>query len=129
MARTDLGHLPTLFDAAKFPRMANVDRLPYQYLYHSCIEEPLPMYLSSIRSDWSDGEPNIKEVAINKYTYAEPEEEDIDLRKLQVWLEKIRKLDFYGSALAEDAAARLRACEELLDAYARRVFDAHDENR
>ena len=69
-----------------------------------------------------------KEVAINKYTYVELEEEDIDLRKLQVWLEKIRKLDFYGAALAEDAAARLRACEELLDAYARRVFHAHDEN-
>ncbi len=70
-----------------------------------------------------------KEVAINKYTYAELEEEDIDLRKLQGWLEKIRKLDFSGAALAEDAAAGLRGCEELLDAYARRVFDAHDENR
>ncbi|CAN7613107.1 Chromate resistance protein ChrB [Pararhizobium sp. LjRoot238] len=70
-----------------------------------------------------------KEIAINKFTYAELEEEDIDLRKLQGWLEKIRKLDFYGAALAEDAAARLRGCEELLDAYARRVFDAHDENR
>jgi hypothetical protein len=70
-----------------------------------------------------------KEIAINKFTYAELEEEDIDLKKLQGWLEKIRKLDFYGAALAEDAAARLRGCEELLDAYARRVFDAHDENR
>lgn len=70
-----------------------------------------------------------KEIAINKFTYAELEEEDIDLRKLQGWLEKIRKLDFYGAPLAEEAAARLRGCEELLDAYARRVFDAQDENR
>jgi hypothetical protein len=51
------------------------------------------------------------------------------VRKLHVWLEKIRKLDFYGAALAEDAAARLLACEELLDAYALRVFNARDENR
>lgn len=70
-----------------------------------------------------------KEVAINKFTYAELDEEDADLRKLQGWLEKIRKLDFYEAPLAEEAAERLRACEALLDSYARRVFDAHDENR
>lgn len=70
-----------------------------------------------------------KEVAIGKFTYAELEEEDTDLRKLQGWLEKIRKLDFYGASLAEEAAERLKACEALLDGYAQRVFDAHDENR
>jgi len=70
-----------------------------------------------------------KERATNKFTYAELEEEDADLKKLQSWLDKIRKLDFYGATLAEEAAARLRGCEELLDAYARQVFDAHDENR
>jgi predicted nuclease with RNAse H fold len=70
-----------------------------------------------------------KEVAINKFTYAELDEEDADLRKLQGWLEKIRKLDFYEAPLAEEAAERLRGCEALLDSYAKRVFEAHDENR
>lgn len=70
-----------------------------------------------------------KEFAINKFTYAELEEEDADLKKLQGWLEKIRKLDFYGAALAEEASVRLSACEALLDKYAQRVFDAHDGNR
>jgi hypothetical protein len=69
-----------------------------------------------------------KEIAINKFTYAELEEEDTDLKKLQGWLEKIKKLDFYGAPLADEAAQRLRACEVLLDSYAQRVFDAHDEN-
>jgi hypothetical protein len=69
-----------------------------------------------------------KEIAINKFTYAELEEEDTDLKKLQGWLERIRKLDFYGATLAEEAAARLQACEALLDSYAQRVFDANDEN-
>lgn len=69
-----------------------------------------------------------KEIAINKFTYAELEEEDTDLKKLQGWLEKIRKLDFYRATLAEEAAARLQACEALLDSYAQRVFDANDEN-
>lgn len=40
---------------------------------------------------------------------AELEEEDTDLRKLQDWLEKIGKLDFYAAPLAKEAAARLRA--------------------
>lgn len=70
-----------------------------------------------------------KEIAINKFTYAELEEEDTDLKKLQGWLEKIRKLDFYGATLADEAAKRLQTCEVLLDSYAQRVFDAHDENR
>ncbi|MEP6565881.1 MAG: Chromate resistance protein ChrB [Mesorhizobium sp.] len=70
-----------------------------------------------------------KEITINKFTYAELEEEDTDLKKLQGWLEKIKKLDFYGASLADEAAERLRACEALLDSYAQRVFDAHDENR
>jgi hypothetical protein len=70
-----------------------------------------------------------KERATNKFTYPELEEEDTDLKKLQSWLDKIRKLDFYGGTLADEAAARLKGCEELLDAYARQVFEAHDENR
>lgn len=70
-----------------------------------------------------------KEITINKFTYAELEEEDTDLKKLQGWLEKIKKLDFYGATLADEATERLRACEALLDSYAQRVFDAHDENR
>jgi uncharacterized protein (UPF0335 family) len=70
-----------------------------------------------------------KERATNKYTYAELEEEDTDLKKLQSWIEKIRKLDFYGGTLAEEAAARLKGCEELLDDYAQHVFEAHGENQ
>jgi hypothetical protein len=70
-----------------------------------------------------------KEIAINKFTYAELEEEDTDLKKLQGWLEKIKRLDFYGGTLAEEAAERLKSCEALLDNYAQQVFDAHDENR
>jgi hypothetical protein len=70
-----------------------------------------------------------KEIAINKFTYAELEEEDTDLKKLQGWLEKIKKLDFYGGTLAEEATERLKACEALLDGYAQQVFDAHEENR
>jgi len=70
-----------------------------------------------------------KEVAANHYTYAELEENDVDLKKLQVWLAKIQKLDFYGADRASEAQERLKGCVTVLDDYARRVFDAHDENK
>jgi hypothetical protein len=70
-----------------------------------------------------------KETTAQHFTYAELEENDVDLKKLQVWFEKIKKLDFYDAEVAVEAAARLQGCERLLDAYAQRVFEAHDENR
>jgi len=70
-----------------------------------------------------------KEFSINKFTYAELEEEDTDLKKLQGWLEKIKKLDFYGATLAADADKKLKDCEALLERYAQRVFEVQDENR
>lgn len=70
-----------------------------------------------------------KEIAASHYTYAELEENDVDLKKLRGWLAKIEKLDFYGGERAEEARAHLKGCEAVLDDYARRVFDAHDENR
>lgn len=69
-----------------------------------------------------------KEITANHYTYAELEENDVDLKKLQSWLAKIEKLDFYGGERAEEARARLLGCEAVLDDYARRVFNAHEEN-
>ena len=69
-----------------------------------------------------------KEIAASHYTYAELEENDVDLKKLRGWIGKIEKLDFYGGERAQEARARLSGCEAVLDDYARRVFDAHDGN-
>ena len=69
-----------------------------------------------------------KETAAEHFTYAELEENDADLKKLQGWLDRIGKLDFYGGALAATAAERLAGCERLLDAYAQRVFHADAAN-
>ena len=70
-----------------------------------------------------------KETTAQHFTYNELEENDVELKKLQGWLEKIRRLDFYCAGLAAEAVDRLKRCESLLDAYAQRVFEAHDENR
>src|ERR1700760_3053465 len=70
-----------------------------------------------------------KEVTASHFTYAELEENDVDLKKLQSWLLKIRRLDFYQANLAAEAQILLDECEAVLEAYAQRVFDEHDENR
>ena len=70
-----------------------------------------------------------RESAAGKFTYAELEENDEDLKKLRGWLDKIRKLDFHGASLAGQATARLARCAALLDRFARQVFDAQEENR
>jgi hypothetical protein len=70
-----------------------------------------------------------RESSAGKFTYAELEENDEDLKKLRSWLEKIRKLDFHGASLANEASKRLAQCEALLDTFAQQVFDAQDENR
>ncbi len=70
-----------------------------------------------------------RETQAAHFSYAELEENNVDFKKLQSWLEKIRKLDFYQGTLAEEAEKRLKKCEELLDHYAQRVFEAQDENR
>jgi len=69
-----------------------------------------------------------KETAAQHFTYNELEENDVELKKLQGWLEKIKKLDFYGGEFAAEATDGLKTCEKLLDAYAQRVFDEHDES-
>ncbi len=69
-----------------------------------------------------------RETEAEHFTYAELEENDEDLEKLKGWLSKIRKLDFYKAPLSSEADARLEHCAALLETYAKRVFEAHEEN-
>ncbi|MDE1901264.1 MAG: chromate resistance protein ChrB [Alphaproteobacteria bacterium] len=70
-----------------------------------------------------------RESAAGKFTYAELEENDEDLKKLRSWLDKILKLDFYKASLSEKATERLSKCVALLETFSRQVFEAQEENR
>lgn len=70
-----------------------------------------------------------KETEAQHFTYAELEENDVDLEKLKGWLAKIRKLDFYQAPLSAEADVQLQRCVSLLESYASHVFEAHEENR
>ncbi|WP_343074111.1 Chromate resistance protein ChrB [Microvirga zambiensis] len=63
-----------------------------------------------------------------KFTYAEVEENEEDLAKLRAWLDKIVRLDFFDARLRAEAGQRLERCAELLEDYAREVFEAQEEN-
>ncbi len=69
-----------------------------------------------------------KETKAKHFTYAELEENDVDLKKLETWLEKIKRLDFYGATLAATSIEKFKECQRILDDYAQKVYDAHDEN-
>jgi DNA-binding transcriptional regulator PaaX len=63
-----------------------------------------------------------KEYDENHFTYAELEENEVDLVKLRNWFAKITERDAFGAsgrAACEDFLAR---CEQSLEAYAARVY-------
>jgi len=63
------------------------------------------------------------------FTYNELEENDVELKKTAGLARKDKKARFLRRRARLRSAERLKGCESLLDNYAQRVFDAHDENR
>jgi hypothetical protein len=63
-----------------------------------------------------------KEYAARHFTYAELEENEVDLVKLKNWLQRIRDRDVFGAAGRGAADEAVAACEEKLEAYAARVY-------
>lgn len=63
-----------------------------------------------------------KETQQEKFTFAEMEEIEEDLEKLEHWLGKIRARDFFGAAQAEPARAALNACREAFATFVRQVY-------
>src|ERR1700678_2831380 len=63
-----------------------------------------------------------KEYTANHFTYAELEENEVDLVKLRNWLERIAGRDVFGADGKPAAEKALTECEQSLEAYAARVF-------
>jgi hypothetical protein len=63
-----------------------------------------------------------KEYAENHFSYAELEENEVDLVKLRTWLARVRERDVFGAAGLQQALTSLAECEEKLEAYAARVY-------
>jgi hypothetical protein len=70
-----------------------------------------------------------KEYAESHFSYAELEENEVDLVKLRNWLARVRERDAFGAAGLEQALSSLAECEEKLEAYAARVYAEEAEGR
>ncbi len=68
----------------------------------------------------------LRERADANFTFAELEENEEDLVKLDAWLSKIHARDFFGAPLRADAVRAVGACREDLDAFATSVYAAVD---
>jgi hypothetical protein len=70
-----------------------------------------------------------KEYAERHFSYAELEENEVDLVKLRTWLARVRERDTFGADGLGQALSRLAECEEKLEAYAAAVYAEEAESR
>jgi Protein ChrB, N-terminal len=63
-----------------------------------------------------------KEHVAEHFTYAELEENEVDLAKLQNWFGRVRQRDSFGATGRQAAQTALAACEQALEEYAAVVY-------
>jgi len=68
-----------------------------------------------------------KEYVANHFTYAELEENEVDLVKLIRWLATVRGRDVFGAPGRQAAEDAIKRCEKSLEEYANRVFAEEGE--
>jgi hypothetical protein len=70
-----------------------------------------------------------KEYDENHFTYAELEENEVDLVKLKNWFAKIIERDVFGASGRAACEQILEKCEQSLEAYAARVYAEEAEGQ
>ena len=63
-----------------------------------------------------------RETKKKKFTFAELEENEDDLQKLESWLKRIKARDLVGGERAAEAARSLDACRKALETFADHVY-------
>ena len=70
-----------------------------------------------------------KEYVAEHFTYAELEENEVDLVKLRTWLGRVSQRDVFGSSGRQAAIDALATCEQALEDFAARVYAEEAESR
>lgn len=68
-----------------------------------------------------------KEYDASHFTYAELEENEVDLVKLRNWFAKVTDRDVFGASGRAPTEQALAECEQALEAYANRVYTEEGE--
>jgi hypothetical protein len=64
-----------------------------------------------------------REIAKEKFTAAELDEEEQNLERLQRWYRELRARDVLGAPSASEAELRLKSSSERLEGFAQQVFE------
>jgi hypothetical protein len=67
-----------------------------------------------------------KEINRSNFSFAEFEENEVDLNKLEVWFKKVQSRDFAGGELSKEAAEWLEKCRVTFQNFANEVFTHED---
>lgn len=67
------------------------------------------------------------EIAKEKFTLAELDEEEQNLDRLRRWYREIRSRDIFGAPSGVLGERRLKECAEVLEDFANRVYDARTQ--
>ncbi len=70
-----------------------------------------------------------KEYTADHFTYAELEENEVDLVKLRTWFAKVRDRDAFDADGRQAAEKAIEGCEQSLEAYAARVYAEEGEGQ
>ncbi len=98
------GHLLEVFNAARDDE--------YEEIVDRCED-----FLRQLRKEYDE----------EHFTYAELEENDVDLAKLKGWLDKVHGRDAFGATGIDRARTALERCEQALEDYAARVYAVEGE--
>lgn len=69
-----------------------------------------------------------KEIQRKNFSFAEYEENEQDLNKLEAWFDKVRQRDFTGSEPARSAAEWLEKCRQAFQRFAEEVYTHEDQD-
>lgn len=69
-----------------------------------------------------------KETKRENYNFSEIEENEHEIDKLNVWLKKIEKKDYFRCTLRVEVFNRIGECSALLNQFSRKVFELDDNN-
>ncbi len=70
-----------------------------------------------------------KEYVAHHFTYAELEENEVDLVKLRNWFAKVADRDVFGATGRAAAEVAIAGCEQTLEEFAARVYAEEAESR
>ncbi|MFA5493096.1 MAG: Chromate resistance protein ChrB [Bacteroidales bacterium] len=67
-----------------------------------------------------------RETKRENFTFAEVEENEHEIDKLNTWLRKIEKKDYFGCPMKDEILKRIDECSSLLNEFSNKVFEINE---